>query len=216
MRESYRVLTTIAFVFAESLSVDALSAQVNPSHDHIGHVTTAFSQTPGEEGLLPTAIAEVEVAIQHAGLAAADPADLDAMIRHISHVLHAVAAPEGSGGPGRGFGARRAAEGIAQHLELAAASDGASAAVQTQAAFGVVAARSMAQRADEIVVLTARIEAAGTPTQAALLVQELQVSAGHLMTGVDESGDGRIYQAGEGGLDQVRQHVGFIVSAEGL
>ena len=136
MREISRVLATIALVFAVAVSADVLSAQENPAHDHIGHVTTAFPQTPGGEDLLPTAMAEVEVAIQHAGLAARDLGDFDAMKRHMSHVLHAVAAPEGSSGPARGFGAKRAAEGIAQHLELAAASDGASAAVQVQAAFG--------------------------------------------------------------------------------
>ena len=216
MLEISRVLATIALVFAVVLSADVLSAQENPAHDHIGHLTTAFPQTPGGEGLLPTAMAEVEVAIQHAGLAARHLGDFDAMKRHMSHVLHAVAAPEGSSRPARGFGAKRAAEGIARHLELAAASDGASAAVQTQAAFGVVAARSMAQRADEIVALSARIEAAGTPAQAAPLVQELQTLVGHLMTGVDETGDGRIWQAGEGGLDQVQHHVGFIMAAEGL
>ncbi len=216
MREISREFATIALAFAVPLSVDVLSAQENPAHDHIGHVTTAFPQTPGGEGLLPTAMAEVAVAIQHAGLAAQELGDLDAMKRHTSHVLHAVAAPQDSSGPGRGFGAKSAAEGIARHLELAAASEGASAAVQTQATFGVVAAQSMAQRADRIVSLSARIEAAGTPAEAAPLVQELHASVGHLMTGLDESGDGRIYQAGEGGLDQVRQHVGFVMSAEGL
>ncbi len=216
MSEMSRVFLAVALVFSGVLPADALSVQEHPAHDHIGHVATAFPRTPGGEGLLPTAIAEVEIAIRHAGLAAGESGDLDAMKRHISHVLHAVAAPEGSGGPGRGFGARRAAEGIAQHLELAATSDGASAAVQTQAAFGIVAARSIVQRADEIVALTAGIQAAGASAQAAPLVQELQIAIGHLLTGVDESGDGRIYQDGEGGLSQVRQHVGFIMSAEGL
>ena len=114
MLEISRVLATIALVFAVVLSADVLSAQENPAHDHIGHVTTAFPQTPGGEGLLPTAMAEVEVAIQHAGLAARDLGNFDAMKRHMSHVLHAVAAPEGSSRPARGFGAKRAAEGIAR------------------------------------------------------------------------------------------------------
>jgi len=45
----------------------------------------------------------------------------------------------------------------------------------------------------------------------------MRVLAEELVSGRDANGDGTIsWQEGEGGLDQVQQHMGFIAAAEGL
>ena len=51
-------------------------AETNMAHVHIGHVMTGWKDTPDNGGLLPTAIAEANVAAQHAGFAVSKPADL--------------------------------------------------------------------------------------------------------------------------------------------
>lgn len=196
---------------------DGAHAQENPAHAHIGHVLDGFGQTPDGEGLLPTALAEAEVARQHAGFAAGDLENLDAMKMHAEHVLHAVDPEAIDGGPGHGFGVKRAAEGIAQHVQLAADSDGASDNVQTHAAHVAASARTVAQRADEIVAVVEQILAAESAGEAAPLVEELETLTGELVAGRDATGDGQIsWQEGEGGLEHVEQHMGLMTSGEGL
>src|SRR5260221_11274804 len=65
-------------------------AQTNMVRVHMGHVTDSFKDTPNQEGLLSTAFAEAKIAIQHAGLAAKTPDNLDQMKLHAGHVIHAV------------------------------------------------------------------------------------------------------------------------------
>ena len=106
----------------------AIAEQGNAAHTHIGHVADGWRDTPDNQGLLPTAIAEAKIAAQHAALAAKDPSNLDAMKRHTGHVLNAVDPEAMANGPGLGYGVKRAAAGAATHIELAAKSDGASGA----------------------------------------------------------------------------------------
>lgn len=217
MRAKLLLVGSAAVLGSLVLSADGVQAQANPVHTHIGHVLTSFAQTPDEEGLLPTAQAEAQVAVQHAGFAAGNTENLDAMKLHTTHVLHAVDPSQIEAGPGRGFGVKRAAQGIVQHIGLAAAADGASANVNTHAPHVSAAAGTVAARADEIVALAERIAAASTAAEAAPLIQELQVLAGQLVAGSDANADGSIsWQEGEGGLEHVEQHMGFMAAGEGL
>jgi hypothetical protein len=162
-------------------------------------------------------LAEAQVAIQHAGLAANSATNLDAMKLNTTHVVNAVDPSRVAQGPGRGFGVKRAAEGIAQHIGLAAGSDGASPNVATHSGHITASAQTVAARSDEILALADRIAAAGTAAEAAPLVQQLQALAGQLVAGRDANGDGRVsWEAGEGGLQQAEQHVGLLATGEGL
>ena len=199
------------------VSAGALHAQANPAHTHIGHVASGFPAAPDGRGLLAAAVAEADVAIQHAGLALRDPANLEGMKTHAGHVLHAIDPSQASAGPGLGFGVKQASEGIAQHMGLAASAEGASGAVRTHNTHIGAAARTVAQRADRVAELARQIQAATTADQAAPLVQELQTVAQQLKTGQDADGNGTVgWQEGEGGLDQATQHVGLLTEAEGL
>jgi len=206
-----------ALALALALSAVELAAQANPVQTHLGHVRTAFAQTPGGEGLLPTALAEAQVAIQHAGLAASNASNLDAMKLHTTHVVHAVDPSRVAQGPGRGFGVKQATAGVVQHIGFAAAADGASQNVATHSQHITAAGQTVGTRADEVLALADRIAAAGTATEAAALVQELQTVVGQLVAGKDANNDGRItWEAGEGGLQHVEQHVGLLATGEGL
>jgi hypothetical protein len=182
----------------------------------MGHVSDKMNGTPEGQGLLPAAVAEARIAIQHAGLAAKTPDNLDAMKTHAGHVLHAVDPAQASRGPGLGYGVKRAAEGVVAHIGLAARADGASENVRTHAVHVGAAAEAVVKRCDAIVALVARIRAATTAAEAAPLVGELQTLANQLATGVDLNGDGRVgWNDPEGGLDQAQQHMDLMKKGEG-
>ena len=195
----------------------AIAAQGNAAHTHIGHVADGWRDTPDNQGLLPTAIAEAKIAAQHAALAAKDPSNLDAMKRHTGHVVNAVDPEAMANGPGLGYGVKRAAAGAATHIELAAKSDGASGGVTTHSNHIATSARNTVARADEIIALAGKIQMASSASAAAPLVAELNTLAEQLITGVDANGDGRTgWQEGEGGLQQAEQHLNLLKKGEGL
>jgi hypothetical protein len=182
---------------------------------HIGHVVNAFQDTPAEQGLLPMAFAEARVAIQHAGLAAKAPTNLEAMHTHAGHVINAVDPTVVTTGPGLGYGVKRAALGVATHIELAAKANGASANVIGHAAHIAMSARNTVTRVDSVVALARRIQAATSAADAAPLAAQLAVLTQQLIDGVDLNKDGKIsWEAGEGGLQQAEDHVKLMLAAE--
>jgi hypothetical protein len=192
-----------------------VAVPAGPVGVHIGHVVNAFSDTPNGRGLLPTAMAEARVAIQHAGLAARNTASLDAMKLHAGHVINALDPTIVPTGPGLGYGVKKAATGVATHIELAAKTQGASPNVVTHAAHIAMSSRNTIQRADQIVALAKQIQASTSATDAAALVSQMVSQCDQLVAGADANGDGRItWEAGEGGLQQVQQHVNLMLAAE--
>lgn len=190
---------------AVTMSADAAA---NP---HIGHVMTSFSSTTNSEGLLPAALAEAKIVINHAALAKRDVANLDAMKLHAGHVIHAIEPPAGMTGPGTGFGLKKAAASVAQHIELAAKAPGATPAVATHSVHIATSARNTVKRADELLAIAKKIQAATSVSEAAALVDQLNKVAAQIMPGVDANGDGTIgWQDGEGGLQHVEQHLGLM------
>jgi hypothetical protein len=183
---------------------------------HIGHVMDSFGATPDKQGLLPTALAEAKIAAQHAAFAAKTPDNLDAMKLHAGHVLHALDPSVEAQGPGLGYGVKRAAQGVAQHIQLAAKSEGASKNVLTHAAHVAASATNVAQWSDELVALAQKVRGASSAADAAPLVAQLQTRSQQLMSGVDANNDGRIsWEPGEGGLQQAQQHMELLLKGEG-
>lgn len=206
-----------ALLAAAVLAGVDLAARQNAAHNHIGHVTDAWRDTPDGQGLLPAAIAEAEIAARHAGLAASDPSNFASMKRHTTHVLHAVDPSQIENGPGLGYGVKRGAAGAAQHITAAANSEGASGAVQTHAVHVATSAQNTVARADRIIELAQRIARTTTAADAAPLVAEVNDLAQALLSGVDANGDGRTgWQEGEGGLEVARTHANLMKQAEGL
>lgn len=216
MRATPRFVVGCTLVLAGLVPAAATAQQASPAHAHMGHALDGFRDTPDSQGLLPAALAEAQVAVTHAGLAARDPGNLDAMKLHTRHVLHAVDASQIDAGPGAGYGVKKAASGAAQHIELAARAEGASDNVKTHATHIATSARNAVARADRIVELAKQVEAAASAAAAAPLVAEINTLAQQIVAGVDANGDGRIgWQEGEGGLETAATHGGLMKRGEG-
>jgi hypothetical protein len=184
-----------------------------PMGAHIGHVLVSFADTPDKVGLLEIAKAEAAIAAQHAGFAARTPTNLESMKRHAAHVLHAIDPTIEASGPGKGYGVRKAATGVATHIELAAKVETAPAGVKTHAEHVATAARSTVSRAEEIVALAQKIVAATTADAAAALVAQMASLAEQLTTGTDLNADGRVnWGNGEGGLQQADEHMKLLLA----
>lgn len=218
MNRNFRMGLFVAFVTIPTLLISSSDvAAQNPVHVHIGHAADAFPGTPDGQGLLPTAIAEAEIAHQHAVLAGGDPASLESMQRHMAHVIHALDPSEVESGPGLGYGMMTAAERAARHTELAAASEGASDGVTTHAVHVATAARNAVSNAEAAIDIAEQIQEAEDAAEAATLLDELTTLTDAILRGTDADGDGRIgWQEGEGGLAQAAQHMGLLKRAEGL
>jgi hypothetical protein len=182
---------------------------------HIGHVVNAFGDTPDGMGLLPAAVAEARIAANHATLGARNPASLDGMKLHAGHVINALDPTIVATGPGRGYGVKRAALGIANHIELAAKAPGASPNVVAHSAHIAMSARNTVTRADAIIALAKQVQAATTAPEAAALMSQIVSQCDQLMAGADVNGDGKIsWEQGEGGLQQVQEHINLMLAAE--
>lgn len=212
-------MRTIAFVaFGSILLGGSFSSsgivrgqQANPVQTHIGHVTDKFEAAPNQQGLLPTALAEAKIAMQHAGLALKNPDNLDAIKLHAGHVVHAIDPSVEATGPGLGFGVKRAAAGVAQHIQLAAKSPGAGFTVMAHALHVAVAANNAVKRADEIVGLAQKARAATTAAEASTLMTQINTSIAQLSAGFDANKNGEIsWDAPEGGLQQALDHMALL------
>jgi hypothetical protein len=224
--------TTYAGISAVALAALALSgttiigqapekpsspAPPNPVHNHIGHVMTAWKDTPGTQGFLPVAIADARVAAAHAGYMQKSPDNLDSIKLHAGHVLNTLDPSIEMKGPGSGYGVKRAAASASQHVELAAKSEAASKGVQTHAGHVTASLADVTQWTDAAIATAQKIRAAASASEAAPLVAELTAQIHNINNGVDANKDGSIgWQTGEGGLAQANQHMVLMMKGEGL
>lgn len=192
------------------------TAQTPRVHAYVGMVADVHRDGPDDLGLLPTAVAEAQVAAEYAGRAAKS-ADLDGIKLNTRHVLHALDPRQTPEGPGLGYGVRRAAAGSAETIEMAAKTQGASPNVVTHANHIATSARNTVERADKLIVLAKEILAATSVAEASKLVNQLNTLVRQLTSGVDANGDGQIgWQKDEGGLSQAQQHMALLKKGEGL
>ncbi|MEI6740926.1 MAG: hypothetical protein WCK74_11515 [Gemmatimonadaceae bacterium] len=186
-----------------------------PGSVHVAHVAVKFFTTPDSMGLLQAAILESRTALQHATLASRNPTNLQALQLHAGHIIHALDPSIVTTGPGKGFGAKKAATGIATHIELAAKTDGASAALKMHSTHIATAARTTAARADAIVALAKEVQGATTADAAAKLMGQIVSLCDQLLTGFDKNADGRAtWNGDEGGLQQVQEHLTLMLAAD--
>ena len=203
---------------AALMSVTMTAQQANMAHAHIGHVADSFKDTPSQQGLLPTAMAEAKVAATHAALAAKNTTDLAAMKLHAGHVLHAIDPTLAEGkGPGAGYGLKKAAAAATAHIEMAGKVEGVSANVKTHTGHVVASLANVTKRADEIVGLAQKIRSATTAEAAAPLIAQMNTVASQLVAGMDANKDGKVsWETGEGGLEQAQMHLQLMKKGEGL
>lgn len=188
-----------------------LPVPAGPAGVHAGHVINAFDDTPNlGQGLLPTAIAEARIAMQHATLATRQPENLEYMKTHSGHVIHALdpASIPTLMAPGLGYGVKKGALGVITHIELAGSASGAPQQVVLHSKHIAICARNTLVRIDQIIALAQKVRAATTAAEAASLVSQMASLAEQLMAGTDANSDGRItWEVGEGGLQHADDHV---------
>ena len=215
MRLNSTATAVLALPLAALFSASSVSAQAAAApavSPHVGHVMTSFRDTPGQVGFLEIALAEADVAIQHAGFGMRDLTNLASMKLHAGHVLNAVDPTLMATGPGKGYGVKKADTNIANHITMAGEAADQPAGVKTHSVHVASAARNTARRADEIAVLAQQIEAATTAAEAKPLFEQLNTKALQLRAGVDANGDGTVgWQEGEGGLDVAKAHMEFMM-----
>ena len=204
-----------AAVTASSTGMPSVPVPAGAAGVHVGHVVKGFGDTPGGMGLLPTAMIEASTAAQHAALAVRASSDLVAMKLHAGHVLNALDPTIEPKGPGRGYGVKKAATGVASHIELAAKADGASANIKMHSAHVAAAARAALSRVDQVIALAKQVQTATDASEAAKLVTQMASLSDGLIKGVDVNSDGRItWDGGEGGLQQAQEHVNLLLAGE--
>jgi hypothetical protein len=182
---------------------------------HLGHVVNSFSTTPNMGGLLTTALGEARVALQHAQLASRQPTNLEYMKTHALHVLNALDPSLEKTGPGLGYGLRRAAEGVAEHIALAAAAENATPAHKLHAGHVAIAAKNTVTRVDAMIALARQVSGATDAAAAAQLVAQLAGLAEQLLAGADANADGRItVDVNEAGLQLADDHVKLMLGGQ--
>ncbi len=192
----------------------SVTVPAGPAGTHIGHVVNGFSDTPNAQGLLPTAMAEARIAAQHATLASRQPANLDYMKTHAGHVINAIDPTIVAAGPGLKYGLKKAALGVATHIELAGAAAGASPNIVVHSRHIAMSARNTVARADQLVAIAQKVMAATSATEAAALVSQMTSLADQLIAGADTNADGKItWEQGEGGLQACDEHVKLMLAA---
>ena len=168
-------------------------------HAHIGHVMTAWRDTPGTVGLLTVALSDARVGAAHAQLAAKSQT-LDDMKLHAGHVLHALDPTIEAKGPASGYGTKKAAAGGLQHVGFAAEVDNASAAVKQQAATVSAMLTETMSAIDRAIATAQQIRSASASAEAKPAVDELLTLASSI-------GDG---------LQKAQEQMRAMMKAEGL
>jgi len=149
-------------------------------HAHIGHVMTAWRDTPGQVGLLTIAQSDTRIAAAHM-LLLSKSTSLDDLKLHSGHILHAFDPAVEKAGPASGYGAKKAAAGAMQHVGFTAAVDNASASVKSNAS------KVNATLTDAIAAIDRGI-AAAQKIRAATSASDAAAPKGDLQGAVDEIG----------------------------
>jgi len=185
------------------------------AHTHIGHSITGWMFTPEKKGLFQIAEQEAKIAQQHAEYAMERLDNLDLIKLHVRHVMHAVDPASHKGGPGLGFGVKRAVAEAANHITFAAESDDASENVRNFAEPFTKNTEAVVQRCDLILALAQEILATASAQEAAALAGEILNLTRANVEGVDSSGNGTIGpDPGEYGLKQLRAQITDMVNRE--
>jgi hypothetical protein len=176
-------------------------ARIEPPvvHSHIGHVMTAWKDTPGTVGLLTVAISDARVAAAHA-LLTSKSSTLDDIKLHAGHVLHALDPEIEPKGPASGYGAKKATTGAGQHLGFAAAGEGASPTLKSGAA-------SVSAKLDTVQSAIAGAVSTVNTIRGATAVPEASKAAAELLALTSDI---------TSGLDAAQQEMRAIMKREGL
>ena len=219
----YKLLTVITAVlicvimafYAAKQELAAAEVEVATANSeyqaHLGHIEKSWHETPDAVGLLAILSEEAQIAHAHAGYAITDVEDYDNIRLHIPHVRHAISTASETGGPGKGFGVERAAQGVADHMDYARNTSDATDSVKLHAEHIITSAKNIVAWSNKIIRMSDQIMGGASPIATSYYAEEVAMRTNWILNGNDADGDGKIsWVEGEGGLAQIRQHLGFI------
>lgn len=154
-------LSLLAVAGLLALSLPA-HAQQKQSHAYLLQVMTGDGK-----GYLPMAEAEVQTALIQATLALRKPDDLAHLQAQARAAQHAIDPSRIKEGPGRGFGVRKAAEGVVSYVTATGKSPDASEKIRSYSRWVAVSAENVIVRADRITDLLGKVERMKTAKNAA-------------------------------------------------
>lgn len=200
------------------IQASVFSQEKNMSHVYIRQIMTGWEETPGQEGLLPTAVEEAKIAARHAELAISKPDDLNWIQLHTGHVMHAIdPSSVDLSGPGKGYGVLRAAQEIAQRIQRAAEAQDASDNVKLHAVHVKTSAQNVVQWSRQVLELGRRVRQAEEASTTIEPARTIKAQVQDILEGRDADQDGEItWRQGEGGLRHVAKHMGLMREGEGL
>jgi hypothetical protein len=180
----------LAAMLMTAVSAEAQTGEIEQEAAlvHVGYVLTRFEGTPKNMGLMPTAIAEAKIAVQHVNEASMSPDDLANIKLHVAHVLHALDPAEEPKGPGLGFGTKPATLAIIDQIRMAASAGDASPTIQNYAPHVWQHASNAVGHANTIIALAKRIRATASVELAEELVNQMRSAANRMLGGPDDEG----------------------------
>jgi len=204
-------LSLLAVAGLLALSLPA-HAQQKQSHAYLLQVMTGDGK-----GYLPMAEAEVQTALIQATLALRKPDDLAHLQAQARAAQHAIDPSRIKEGPGRGFGVRKAAEGIVSYVTAAGKSPDASEKVRSYSRWVAVSAENVIVRADRITDLLGKVERMKTAKNAARVMHLVRRMCQEILLGKDTNKDGEVsWKKHEGGLAQAKRYTTVMLRLEKL
>jgi len=211
IRRTAIFLTLLAVAGLLALSLPA-HAQQKQSHAYLLQVMTGDGK-----GYLPMAEAEVQTALIQATLALRKPDDLAHLQAQARAAQHAIDPSRIKEGPGRGFGVRKAAEGIVSYVTAAGKSPDASEKVRSYSRWVAVSAENVIVRADRITDLLGKVERMKTAKNAARVMHLVRRMCQEILLGKDTNKDGEVsWKKHEGGLAQAKRYTTVMLRLEKL
>lgn len=206
----------LLFVLAAALAVAAFvpssDAAQKKSHAYLLQV-----MTPDGKGYLPMAEAEVQTALIQATLALRKPDDLEHMAAMAKAAQHAIDPVRIKEGPGRGFGVKKAAQGIISYVTAAGKSPDASEKVKSYSRWVSVSAENVVVRTDRITDLLGKVMRMKTPKNAARVMRLVRRMCQEILLGKDTNKDGKVsWKKHEGGLAQAKRYTTVMLRLEKL
>jgi hypothetical protein len=187
-------------------------AQQKQSHAYLLQVMTGDGK-----GYLPMAEAEVQTALIQATLALRKPDDLAHLQAQARAAQHAIDPSRIKEGPGRGFGVRKAAEGVVSYVTAAGKSPDASEKVRSYSRWVAVSAENVIVRADRITDLLGKVERMKTAKNAARVMHLVRRMCQEILLGKDTNKDGEVsWKKHEGGLAQAKRYTTVMLRLEKL
>jgi hypothetical protein len=178
---------------------------------HLGHISESWGDTPGKVSLITILEEEAQIAATHAKLAVASKEDLKTMRMHITHVENAVDPSVVKSGPGKGYGVIKAAQGVAAHMGFAAAAADAGDSLKMHSVHIIQCAKNIERWGNEIMTKSGYIKGGASDVASQFYTDEVADMTGWILNGHDANGDGKIsWEEGEGGLAQMKAHLGYI------